>query len=172
MTCFGGMIARFLARPVRLCLLVCALGIGIAGPLGFQVAIAQNLAHTGPRMPDPNGMTVLVRTAITALNDANLTGNYTVFRDLGSPEFRSANTAASLSGVFASLRKGNINLAPVVLSVPRYRAQPALVEKNRLRLTGFFPTTPISIHFDMSFQWVDKRWRLYGIVVQTKKGVI
>ena len=43
----------------------------------------------------------LIRSSLLALHHANVTGNYTVLRDLSAPSFRSRNTAADLSGSFA-----------------------------------------------------------------------
>jgi hypothetical protein len=39
---------------------------------------------------------ILIRQTLLALDQANKTGNYTVLRDLGSPDFQ-ANTAAGLA---------------------------------------------------------------------------
>jgi hypothetical protein len=36
-----------------------------------------------------------------------------------------------------------------------------------LRLTGFFPTRPLQINFDLLFQNVGGQWRLFGISVAT-----
>ncbi len=47
----------------------------------------------------------LIRSTLITLNDANRSGNYTVLRDLASPEFQGNNTAADLSQIFADLRK-------------------------------------------------------------------
>ena len=50
-----------------------------------------------PAQIDRNGVLILIRTALLALDQANKTGNYTVLRDLGSPDFQ-VNTAARLAG--------------------------------------------------------------------------
>ena len=63
-----------------------------------------------PAQIDRNGVLTLVRSTILALHHANITGNYTVLRDLGAPGFQSANTAARLAEVFADLRGRNFDL--------------------------------------------------------------
>jgi hypothetical protein len=35
-----------------------------------------------------------------------------------------------------------------------------------LRLKGYFPGQPVQINFEMLFQAVDGRWRLFGLSVQ------
>ena len=121
-------------------------------------------------MPDANGLTILVRTTIIALNHANRTGNYTVFRDLGTPAFQKTNTPAKLASIFTNLRSENLNLSPVVLFNPEFTKKPAFTKQGMLRLTGFFPTKPLRVNFDLVYQWIDKRWRLFGISVQTTQA--
>lgn len=125
-------------------------------------------AQLAPRLPDNNALTILVRNTISALNQANRTGNYTVFRDLGSANFRNGNTPARLAGIFAKLRKRNLDLAPIVLFNPQFKTQPIIDKTGMLRMTGKFPTKPLSVQFDLAYQWTGGRWLLYGIWMGTK----
>src|SRR5262245_57698691 len=109
----------------------------------------------------------LIRSTLLTLNDANRTGNYTVLRDLASPDFQNKNTAADLSDSFADLRRRHFDLFSVALAAPQLAAAPALDGNGMLRLTGFFPTRPQQINFDLLFQNVAGQWRLFGISVAT-----
>jgi hypothetical protein len=109
----------------------------------------------------------LIRSTLLTLNDANRTGNYTVLRDLASPDFQSKNTAADLGLVFSDLRRRNFDLFSVALAAPQLTAAPSLDGNGMLRLTGFFPTRPLQINFDLLFQNVGGQWRLFGISVAT-----
>src|SRR5262249_39590129 len=51
----------------------------------------------------------LVRSTLLTLNDANLSGNYTVLRDLAAPDFQARNTAADLGQTFSDLRRRNFD---------------------------------------------------------------
>ncbi len=135
-------------------------------------ASGQARAQSAPQIPDANGLTILVRTTIVALNHANHTGNYTVFRDLGAPAFQKANTAAKLASIYANLRAQNLNFGPIVLFNPKFTKQPALNKQRMLRLTGFFPTSPLRVHFDLIYEWIENRWRLFGIAVQTRQAPV
>ncbi len=132
------------------------------------ICLASEPAHTqsAPRMPDTNGLTILVRTTIIALDQANRTGNYTVFRDLGTPGFQKSNTAAKLASIFATLRAKNLNLGPVVMIAPKFTKKPALNKQGMLQLTGYFPTRPLRINFDLLYRWAGNRWSLFGIAAQ------
>ena len=112
----------------------------------------------------------LVRSTLLTLNDANRSGNYTVLRDLAAPEFQAKNTAADLAQSFADLRRRNFDLFGAALLAAQFTAPPAVDANGRLHLTGFFPTRPRRITFDLIFQVVNGQWRLFGISVQTPEA--
>jgi hypothetical protein len=62
-----------------------------------------------PAPIDRNGVLILVRSTLLALDQANKTGNYTVLHNLGSPAFQ-VNTAAQLAEIFANERRQGIDL--------------------------------------------------------------
>jgi hypothetical protein len=136
------------------------------------LALGQGRAQSAPQIPDANGLTILVRTTIIALNHANRTGNYTVFRDLGTPGFQKANTAAKLAEIFANLRKLDLDFRSIVLFNPQFTKKPALNNQRMLRLTGFFATSPLRVHFDLAYEWIENRWLLFGIAVQTRQAPV
>ncbi len=112
----------------------------------------------------------LIRSSLLTLNDANRSGNYTVLRDLATPDFQARNTAADLARIFTDLRRRNFDLYGAALLAPQLTAAPALDAEKRLRLTGFFPTRPQRINFDLSFQVVGEQWRLFGIAIATPEA--
>ena len=64
-------------------------------------AMVRTAAAQAPAPPGPGSVEVmLVKNALTAVNQGNLTGNYTVLRDLGSAGFRDKNSAARLAAIF------------------------------------------------------------------------
>jgi hypothetical protein len=109
----------------------------------------------------------LTRSALMTLNDANRSGNYTVLRDLAAPDFQARNTDADLALAFADLRHRKFDLFAVAMIAPQFSTPPALDASGKLRLTGFFPTRPLRIEFDLTFESVGGHWRLYGISVAT-----
>jgi uncharacterized iron-regulated membrane protein len=109
----------------------------------------------------------LIRSTLLTLNDANRSGNYTVLRDLAAPDFQARNTAADLSQSFSDLRRRNFDLYGAALLSPQLTAVPALDQRGFLRLAGYFPTRPQQINFDLLFQNVENRWRLFGVSIAT-----
>jgi hypothetical protein len=118
-------------------------------------------------MPDAEKIVMLLRVALITLNDALQTGNFTVLRDMGAPGFREANTAAKLSQSFSDLVAKGVDLSPVSIIAPQLVQPPALDQANgMLRLKGYFPGQPVQINFEMLYQAVNGRWRLFGLAVQ------
>jgi hypothetical protein len=116
-------------------------------------------------IPSPIELLNLIRTTLLALNQANLIGNYTVLRDLGAPDFQRSNNASVLSDTFRDLRVRRIDLSPVATINPKLVREPSLDAKGLLRLTGFFPSRPQQVNFDLAFQLANGRWRPVGISV-------
>lgn len=102
------------------------------------------------------------------LNDALQTGNFTVLRDKAAPGFREANSAARLGQIFSDLASKNVNLSVVSVLSPQLTEAPVLdKEKGMLNIKGYFPTSPVQINFELLYQSVAGRWRLFGLSVQT-----
>jgi len=79
---------------------------------------------------------ILIKSTLTAVNHGNITGNYTVLRELGSPEFKGNYTAADLATSFAPLRSQKVDLSPVLLVTPHLTKPPNEDELGRLHLEG------------------------------------
>ena len=117
-----------------------------------------------PAQIDRNGVLILVRSTILALDQANKTGNYTVLRDLGAPGFQ-ANTAARLAEIFATQRRDNLDLSGVAVIDPQLTVLPQIEANGMMRMAGFFPSVPQQVNFEMLFAPVSGQWRLFGISV-------
>ena len=118
-----------------------------------------------PAQIDRNGVLTLVRSTILALHHANITGNYTVLRDLGAPGFQSANNAARLSEIFADLRGRNFDLSGVSVLEPQLSVLPQIETNGMMRMAGVFPSVPLQVNFELMFAPVDGRWKLFGVSI-------
>lgn len=136
-------------------------------PPAKQAAAAKPKAKLPVSLPQA---LYLIRSTLLTLNDANRSGNYTVLHDLAAPGFQNKNTPADLARIFADLRGRNFDLFAVALMAPKLTAPPQLERNGMLRLTGYFPTQPLQIRFDMLFANVAQHWRLFGISVATPQA--
>lgn len=152
-------------------------------PLVCGSAWAQQKADTAPA-PSPKASRLapaldvsleqalyLIRSTLLTLNDANRSGNYTVLHDLAAPGFQARNSAADLGQSFADLRHRNFDLYGVALLAPQFTETPALDQNGLLHLSGFFPTQPQQIKFDLAFEISAGQWRLFAIAVATPQAV-
>ncbi len=137
--------------------------------MGAALALFATAATAGvspqPAQIDRNGVMVLIRSSILALQQANETGNYTVLRDLGAPDFQQANTAARLGEIFAALRGQKLDLSGVRVLDPQLTLLPQIEANGALHMAGFFPSVPLQINFQLLYAPVAGRWRLDGISV-------
>jgi hypothetical protein len=124
-------------------------------------------AATAPRTISKGQAIYLVRSTLMTLNDADRSGNYTVLRDLAAPEFQNKNSAADLAQSFGDLRRRKFDLFAVSFASPQFSSDPALDSSGKVRLMGFFPTQPLQINFDLTFESVNGQWRLFAISVAT-----
>lgn len=139
-------------------LLSTSTGLGALAQTATTTATA-----TAPQIPQPEILVSLIRWTLMAVSQANATGNYTVLRELGSPDFQAANTAAKLSIDFASWRDQKISLAFAAINSPQLSQPPSIDAAGVLRIVGFYPTRPLQVGFDLSFRLVDGAWRHSGI---------
>jgi hypothetical protein len=142
------------------------LRVGAAAIAAWAAAMGVALAQEGPKPAqiDRNGVLILIRETLLALDQANKTGNYTVLRDLGSPAFQ-ANTAARLGEIFASQRHDNLDLSGVAVLEPQLSLLPQIEANGLLHMSGVFPSAPEQVNFDVAFAPVNGQWKLFGISV-------
>ena len=136
-------------------------------------ALAQGPQPTPNAKPaniDRNGVLMLIRSSMLALDQANKTGNYTVLRDLGAPGFQAANTAARLSEIFATQRNDKLDLSGVAVIDPQLSVLPEIAPNGMMRMAGFFPSVPSQVNFELLFAPVDGQWRLFGLSVNVAQS--
>jgi hypothetical protein len=129
------------------------------------IQVGQSLGQTLPQRPqiDRNGVLILVRYALAALDQANKTGNYSVLRDIAAPNFAAANNPARLSEIFSNLRRQGVDLSGALVLEPQLTVLPEFDDQGYMRLAGFFPSVPLQLNFQMIFAPVGGQWRIFGL---------
>ena len=135
-----------------------------------QAVKAKPPAQPELAVPSAENLVIMIRSTLLSLNDALATGNFTVFRDLAAPSLRDGNSAARFAQIFSNLADQHINLARVVILAPKLPGPPAIDANRRLHISGFFPDDPVQINFELQFEEVSDRWRLFGIAVNPVKS--
>ncbi|MCK1383806.1 hypothetical protein [Bradyrhizobium sp. 21] len=129
-------------------------------PQPHQAPAQQQAAK--PANIDRNGVLMLIRSTLLALDHANKTGNYTVLRDLGAPGFQ-VNTAAKLAEIFAKQRGDKLDLSGVAVIDPQLSLLPQIEPSGMLHMAGFFPSVPSQVNFELLFAPVEGQWRVFGV---------
>ena len=153
---------KALRRPISIALLAGFVAVSAAAPTRAEQPV--------PAVPDNYQLSLLIFSTLTALDQANSTGNYSVLRELAAPDFQRLNPAQKLAGIFSKYRDRHVVLAPVILYQPRLIEEPQLGPEGILHLKGFFPTRPLRIGFDLSYQLVDGSWRLMALSISPSEG--
>ncbi|GAA4644212.1 hypothetical protein GCM10023115_21720 [Pontixanthobacter gangjinensis] len=136
-----------------------------------QVAVPQGVPTVQPPpsiRPTPSQIELskLIWSTIAAVDHANRSGNYSVLRDISAQGFQIQNNAARLGEIFSGLRKSQIDLSNAFLVPPTYYEAPRMLSENVFQVKGIFQLRPVSVGFEMYFQWEQGMWKLYGIDIQ------
>ena len=119
--------------------------------------------------PSQLELSKLLWSTIAAVDHANQSGNYSVLRDISAQTFQVNFNPARLTEIFAGLRGLNIDLSNALLVPPTYYEAPQMISNDVFRVRGIFQLRPISIGFDVYYQWEQGRWKLFGIDLQPQQ---
>jgi len=156
-----------------------ALAIVLGALQGVALAQSGNQGSNFRQLPKPSPdkvsgpeISMLIRTTLVALHQANVTGNYTVLRDLGSASFRTINNPVRLGGIYGKIREAGLDLSPAVLLDP-FMTKPPFIDANGvLIIEGFFPTEPLNIVFKIGFRFEYGAWRILSLSVGAQESVV
>ena len=116
------------------------------------------------KVPDHEAILIMLRSTLSALNQADLTGDYGVLNKLGSDSFRKSNPPDVLARNFSSLVMHKIDLAPVLVVAPQLDQEP-MIQQNQLRIVGNVPTRPLRVLFDLRLEPSDGVWKMANLSV-------
>ena len=148
-------------------LFICALALGAAtAPAVAQVPqVAGQPPASSVPVPGELELAKLIWSTLAAVDHANQAGNYSVLRDLSAPGFQINNDSARLAQIFSSLRSSGIDLSNTLLLAPTYSGPATIVSPGVFRVRGFFGLRPTAIGFDLYYQWIGGKWRLFGVSI-------
>jgi len=127
--------------------------------LGASAVQAQN------RVPSDRVLEALVKSSLLSLNDANVTGNYTVLHAKLSKPFREQFPPEKLKATFKEFSQGNADFDIIAAMRPAYDPKPVVDEDGKLVVKGSFPTEPSRLLFELEFIPSDGEWKLIRIQV-------
>ena len=127
--------------------------------------------HSGPvNMPASDVLVMMVRAALTAVNQANFTENYSVLRGMTTPMLQTRLSAEQLGRAFIDLRKQNLDLSPALVLAPEFTEMPKLSSAGALTVKGIFPSKPLRINFAIEYLPIDGFWMIDQLSVSASRA--
>ena len=128
------------------------------------------MASAQNKVPTERALEALVKVTLLSFNDANITGNYTVFHAKLSKPFRQQFSPERLAETFKDFARKDIDFDIIAAYKPVYDP-PAKVDKDgRLLVQGHFATEPTRVVYDLEFIPSDGEWKLISINVKTQRA--
>jgi hypothetical protein len=143
-------------------------GLRFVAVVGVLALAAPSLAQN--RVPGERGLEALVKATLLSFNDANVTGNFTVFHAKLSKPFRQQFTPERLQETFKSFADQQIDFDVIAAYKPVYDPAVSVDSDGRLVVKGYFPTEPTRVLFDLAFIPSDGEWKLISIHVKTERA--
>ncbi len=132
--------------------------------------LAASAVQAQNKLPTERGLEALVKSSLLSFNDANVTGNYTVFHAKLSKPFRQQFSPEKLKETFKEFAEKDIDIDIIAAMKPTYDPAPAIDDKGRLIVKGSFPTEPARVVFELDFIPSDAEWKLVSINVKTTRA--
>ncbi|HVZ53962.1 MAG TPA: hypothetical protein VG986_18480 [Pseudolabrys sp.] len=130
--------------------------------------LAAEAATVESKVPSALTQEILVKTTLLTLNDANVTGNYTVLHAKLAKPFREQFNADRLKQIFKSFAEQNIDWQMIAAKSPVSTAEPAIDKRGALLLRGYFDTAPSRLSYDLDFLPSEGEWKPIKLNVKVK----
>jgi hypothetical protein len=136
------------------------------------VRVQQKMARPRPvrsmgpvTMPPQDVLLTMIRSTLSAVNQANFTDNYSVLHGMGTPALQARVSLAQFGRAFAQLRSQNLDLSAALVLDPQFSSAPVLMPGGALKLQGVFPSRPHQISFAIDYLPVDGYWLIDSLSV-------
>jgi hypothetical protein len=118
--------------------------------------------------PSATVQEILIKTSLLTFNDANITGNYSVFHAKAAKAFRDQFSVEKVAEAFKGFHDRHVYLDLIAAKAP-VPSEPAKVDKDgRLTLKGYFDSSPSKVYYDLAYIFVGDEWQLISINVNLK----
>ena len=125
-------------------------------------------ARAEDKVPTVQSQEILIKTALLTLNDADLTGNYTVLHDKLSKPFREQFSPDQLKNGFKAVAEQKADWALIAAMPPIAAGEAAIDERGWLILRGYFDTKPNRVNYDLAFIPSEGQWKPIKLSVDLK----
>jgi hypothetical protein len=131
------------------------------------VLIALSPAYAA-EMPSDDEQDVLIRTTLLTFNDANMTGNFSVFYAKAAKQFQDKYSAEKMAAGFETFRTKELFFEDIATA--EYDSEEkAKFDEGALILAGVFKTDNMLVKYRLRFVQNAKVWKVIGLDVDASK---
>lgn len=131
---------------------------------------AWGAARVENRVPSAAVQEMLIKIYLLALNDADLTGNYTVLQARLAKPFREQFDAARLKKIFKSFNEKKVDFSIIAAKPPIPTSKSRIDDRGALILRGYFDTEPTRVLYDLAFIPSEHKWKPIKIEIHLKRA--
>ncbi|HTT47241.1 MAG TPA: hypothetical protein VMG39_04465 [Pseudolabrys sp.] len=125
-------------------------------------------AQAEDTVPSPVLQEILIKTSLLTLNDANITGNYTVLHAKLAKPFRDQFSPDRLKQAFKSFADQKIDWGLIATKPPVATSESKIDSRGALLLRGYFDTRPSRVTYDLDFLPSEGEWKPIKLNVDVK----
>jgi len=120
------------------------------------------------RVPSPTAQEVLIKTSLLSLNDAIVSGNYTVLHTKLAKPFREQFGPDRLKQAFKSFADQKIDIAAISAAPPIATGDAQIDDRGALLLRGRFDVGRSRVSYELDFFLSEGEWKPLGLTVNFK----
>ncbi len=129
---------------------------------------AWGAARVESKVPSAFIQEVMIKTYLLTLNDANITGDYSVLHARLAKPFREQFDAARLKKIFGSFHDKKIDFGLIAAKPPVASEKTRIDDRGALVMRGYFDTTPARLLYELDFIPSEGEWKPIKINVHIK----
>ncbi len=133
------------------------------------VLLLMTPAPAQDKIPSAFMQEILIKTALLTLNDANITGNYTVLHAKLSKPFREQFKPEQLKQGFKTFADQKIDFGVIAAKTPIPTGEAIIDKRGALLLRGYFDTTPSRVNYELDFVPSEGEWKPLKLNVDIKR---
>jgi hypothetical protein len=120
-------------------------------------------------IPSDDEQDVLIRSTLASFNDANMTGNYSVFLAKGSKQLQQQVTVDKVAAAGEVFRRNKLFFESIVTDDYESYEKAVIDQQGALVLAGAFKGNTMEVTYKLQFVQNDNEWKLLGINVNAKR---
>ena len=139
----------------------------LAGAFSLTVLLAMPAGAAEP-VPSPMTQEILIKTSLLTLNDAIVSGNYTVLHAKLAKPFREQFSPDRLKQAFHSFADKKVDMVAVAAVAPVATNEPQIDDRGTLTLRGRFEVGRSRLTYELDFVVSEGEWKPLGLNVNVK----